>query len=83
MTTVMELSRQGVAIPLSAWVFVSLYVLAVALSRLYLGVHSTYDIVAGGKRHRFCYSCICNDPTLCFQPLWAGWSSSSCMSTET
>eukprot|EP01034_Spumella_vulgaris_P022939 gene22939-29123_t len=47
MTTVMELARQGIDIPFSAWVFVFLYVITVGFSRLYLGVHSTYDIAGG------------------------------------
>jgi len=33
--------------PLSTWILCSIYATSVALSRLYLGVHSIYDIIAG------------------------------------
>jgi hypothetical protein len=46
-TTLLILMRHGVPIPIVAWVAAVIYWVAVALSRLYLGVHSVYDVIAG------------------------------------
>jgi len=41
------LQRHGVPVEPQAWVGGAVYFLSVALSRLYLGVHSVYDLLAG------------------------------------
>ena len=47
MTTLLIALRHGVQISRRAWVLSAVYAISVALSRLYLGVHSVYDVVAG------------------------------------
>lgn len=46
-TTLLILLRHGVPISTYAWLASVVYWVSVALSRLYLGVHSVYDVVAG------------------------------------
>lgn len=46
-TTLLVLLRHGVPISSTAWVASVIYWVSVALSRLYLGVHSVYDVIAG------------------------------------
>ena len=47
LTTMLVLLRHGVEISTLAWVGSIVYWVSVALSRLYLGVHSVYDVIAG------------------------------------
>jgi membrane-associated phospholipid phosphatase len=46
-TTMLILLRHGVPISTPAWIAAVIYWISVALSRLYLGVHSVYDVIAG------------------------------------
>lgn len=41
------LVRHGVDVSIQSWAYSLLYTVAVAMSRLYLGVHSVYDVLAG------------------------------------
>lgn len=47
LTTLLILLRHGVDISTTSWVLSGIYAVSVALSRLYLGVHSVYDVLAG------------------------------------
>lgn len=47
LTTLLILLRHGVEISTTAWILSAVYAVSVALSRLYLGVHSVYDLIAG------------------------------------
>eukprot|EP01032_Pedospumella_encystans_P009031 gene9031-10665_t len=47
LVTLLILSRHGMPISVTAWVMSGVYWVSVALSRLYLGVHSVYDLIAG------------------------------------
>ena len=47
MTILLILLRHGVDISAGAWAASAVYAVSVALSRLYLGVHSVYDVLAG------------------------------------
>ena len=44
---VQSFSRMGFSIPLWAWGICIIYLILVGLSRLYLGVHSVYDVIGG------------------------------------
>lgn len=46
-TTLLILLRHGMEISTTAWIAAGIYWISVALSRLYLGVHSVYDLIAG------------------------------------
>lgn len=46
-TTLLILLRHGMVISTTAWIVAGIYWISVALSRLYLGVHSVYDLIAG------------------------------------
>lgn len=47
LTTLLILLRHGVDISPTSWALSGVYAVSVALSRLYLGVHSVYDVLAG------------------------------------
>jgi membrane-associated phospholipid phosphatase len=47
LTTLLILLRHGVHIGTTAWIASLIYWASVGLSRLYMGVHSVYDVIAG------------------------------------